>query len=415
MTPEQVSVITKTVPVLEKYGETITRVFYKSMFAAHPELKSVFNITRQHTGHQPKILAEALHAYAANINSLEVLEPTLELVCHKHASLQITPDQYDIVGKFLIDAMREVLGDIFTSDVQDAWTAAYGQLSGLMIQKESSLYGQNEEWKDWRDFRIVNISRESDEISSFYLRPVDGKPLPPYLPGQYVSVRACVPQLGHFQARQYSMSETPLRNYYRISVKRERGQQSVPGLMSNVLHDFAAPGQIVQVSHPRGQFVLSSVHESSPIVLIAGGVGITPLLSMWKFLGSAASSTKRPVHLAYATRTTAARAFFKEVTDATRSNALFRATYFVEYPAVNDQIGRDYHHAGRIDLQRLDAHWDLFLNDPRTAYYICGPSSFLKAVKSSLLVQGVESPRIKMEVFGAGGFVEPTPKPRPHL
>lgn len=412
MTPEQISVITRTVPIVEQYGETITRVFYGNMLAAHPELKNVFNMTNQHTQHQAKVLAKALYAYAANICNLEVLGPMLEIVCQKHASLHITPDQYDIVGKYLIEAMQEVLGDNFTSDVQDAWTAGYGQLASLMIQKESSLYDKNKEWKDWRDFRIVQISRESDEISSFYLSSVDEKPLPKFVPGQYVSVRARVPNFEYLQARQYSMSDIPLSSYYRISVKREEGQRSPPGLLSNTLHSFEAPGQIVQVSHPRGDFYLSSVNDNFPIVLIAGGVGITPLLSMVKFLASSASSMKRPVHLVYATRTTAARAFFKEITEVAQSESLLRVTYFVESLVASDQAGTDYHHVGRIDLQRLDAHQDLFLNDQRTEYYICGPSPFLQTVKSSLRSRGVRPTRIKMEIFSAGGFVETTRQPR---
>jgi nitric oxide dioxygenase len=408
MSPEQVSIISATVPVLERYGQNITETFYRNMLAAHPELKSVFNMTNQQTGHQAKVLAGALYAYAKNIHNLEALGPMLELVCHKHASLHITADQYDIVGKYLIEAMQEVLGANFTSSVQDAWTAAYAQLAKIMIQKEASLNGQHEEWKDWRDFRIVTISRESDEISSFYLSPVDGKPLPTFVPGQYVSVSVYVPQLGYMQARQYSMSDVPSTEYYRISVKQERGQQFPPGVLSNVLHDIRAPGQIVKVSHPRGIFFLSTVRETSPIVLIAGGVGITPLLSMLKFLTSTTSTIKRPIHLIYATRTTAARAFFKEITNISRSNAVVRVTFFVGSPGAGDKAGCDYHHEGRLDLQRLDVQQDLFLNDTQTEYYICGPSPFLEMVRRFLLVQRVESSNIKMEVFGAGGFVETT-------
>lgn len=406
MTPEQIAVIAQTLPFLEQYGESITKAFYRNMLAAHPELKSVFNMTNQQNGHQAKVLAGALYAYGATLNNLDALGPMLELICHKHASLQITADQYDIVGLYLIKAMKEVLGDDFTPNVQDAWTSAYGQLASLMIQKESSLYGQHEEWKDWRDFRIVTIFRESEEISSFYLFPVDSKPLPTFVPGQYVSVRVYVPEMGYMQARQYSMSDIPSSKYYRISVKKERGQRFAPGVLSNALHDIDAPGEIVQVSHPGGDFLLNSIRERTPIVLIAGGVGITPLLSMLKFLTSTGSTVQRPVHLIYATRTTAARAFFKEIIEASRSDATARVTFFVEFPEASDKAGSDYHHLGRIDLQRLDAHRDLFLSDPLTEYYICGPSPFLKMVKNSLLNKRVKSSKIRMEVFGAGGFVE---------
>ncbi|QKX64815.1 uncharacterized protein TRUGW13939_11991 [Talaromyces rugulosus] len=168
---------------------------------------------------------------------------------HKHESLQITPDQYDIVGKYLVEAIQEVLGDNCTPSIQDVWTAAYDQLAGIMIQKESSLSDQDKEWKDWGDFHIVKISRESDEISSFHLSPVDGKPIPTFVPGQYVSVRVYVPNLGYMQARQYSMSDVTSSQYYRNQCKQEQGQQFTPGILSNVLHALKEPGQIVKVSH----------------------------------------------------------------------------------------------------------------------------------------------------------------------
>ncbi|CAG8893178.1 unnamed protein product [Penicillium egyptiacum] len=413
MTPEQTELITKTVPVVDQYGQEITRVFYKNMLAAHPELNGVFNKTNQDTGHQAKVLAKALCVYAANIRNLEALGPMVELISHKHVSLEITPNQYDIVGKYLIGAMHEVLGANFTENIQDAWTAAYGHLAGIMIQKEASLYDQHEEWKAWRDFRITDISRESDEISSFYLSPVDGKPLPSFVPGQYVSVRAHVWHLGYMQARQYSMSDIPSPTYYRISVKREKGQQFVPGLLSNTLHEVETPGKIVQVSHPRGNFLLNSVREISPVVLIAGGVGITPLLCILKFLTSTAPNMARHVHLVYATRTTSARAFFKEITEISGRNPTVKLTFFVECPRESDQPGKDYHHVGRIDLRRLDVNKDLFIDDLYTRYYICGPSPFLETVKSSLLFQGVTSTRINMEIFGAGGF--DATRPQEHL
>ncbi|OBT63072.1 hypothetical protein VE03_07435 [Pseudogymnoascus sp. 23342-1-I1] len=165
----------------------------------------------------------ALCAYAANINKLDALGPTLKLICHKHASLLIEPKQYSIVGKYLIEAMEQVLGEAFILNTQAAWTTAYWQLAKIMIENEASLYRQREEWTTWRDFRIANTKRESSEITSFYLQPVDGKSLPPFAPGQYISVRMYVPILGYAQARQYSLSDRPNPGQYRISVKREDG------------------------------------------------------------------------------------------------------------------------------------------------------------------------------------------------
>ncbi|KAL1865400.1 hypothetical protein Plec18167_009446 [Paecilomyces lecythidis] len=406
---EQINVIKATVPVIHEHGDTVTTVFYKNMLSAHPELIAVFNRTSQKTGHQSKALSAALYAYAANIDNLGALSAAVELICNKHASLHIQPDHYKIVGKYLIEALQEVLGAAFTPDIQDAWAAAYWQLAEIMINREAAMYKDSTEWTSWRDFRISKKIPESDEITSFYLQPVDGKPLPAYLPGQYVSVQTHVPQLGYNQARQYSLSDLPNPLYYRISVKREGlnvespGAKAQPGYVSNVLHDLKAPGGIVQVSHPHGDFFLSNPQASYPVVLIAAGVGLTPLMSMFNFLTSNTSTTERDIHFIQASRTTKARAFKESINKAAHGNPKVKTTFFVEKPEAGDRAGVDYTYAGRVDLQRLRQQNELFLNNPETEYYICGPSPFMQAMQSGLLQFGVGPERIHMELFGAGG------------
>lgn len=374
------------------------------MLAAHPELNNTFNSTSQATGHQAKALAGALYAYAANIDNLAALGPMLELVCQKHASLHITPPQYATVGKYLLEAMQEILGDAFTPAIHGAWGAAYGQLADVMIEKEAALYEQDKEWDHWRSFFVSKIERESDEVTSFYLKPVDGKPTPSFVPGQYTSIRTHVPGIGYTQARQYSLSDLPSSQHYRISVKRESGPPT-PGLVSNLLHQLDTPGKILELSRPRGGFFLTSTRDNSPIVLMAAGVGITPLISMFKCLASNMSRTKRQVHLIHATRTTTARAFSGSIGEIANAHSTMRATFFVESPKQGDHRGIDYTHVGRINLQHLRPQQDLFLNDTRTEYYICGPSLFMQSIENSLSVQGVSSHRIKMELFGSGGPV----------
>lgn len=220
LTPEQVKIIKSTVPILVEHGTAITTKFYKDMLSAHPELNNVFNNAHQVSGHQPRALAMALFAYATHIDDLGALGPAVELICNKHASLYIRPEHYDIVGKYLLETMGELLGDAFTPAIRDAWAAAYAQLAKIMIDREEQLYRTSEGWRDWREFRIQEKVPESDEITSFYLVPVDGGKLPPFLPGQYISVRTEVPDLHYLQARQYSLSDAPGKDYYRISVKR---------------------------------------------------------------------------------------------------------------------------------------------------------------------------------------------------
>ncbi|KAH8696429.1 globin-like protein [Talaromyces proteolyticus] len=406
MTPEQIKIISQTVPVVQQYGGTITTVFYKNMLHAHPELKTVFNSTNQKTGHQAKALAAALYAYAANIENLDVLGPALELICQKHASLYITPEQYRIVGKFLLQAMQEVLGDVFTPQVQDAWGSAYWQLANLMITKESSLYEQNSDWKTWRDFRIARIEPESTEIKSFYLEPVDGKPLPKFTPGQYISIRLYVPRLNYTQDRQYSLSDKPNPRYYRISVKREdglspklSGPEDTSGYVSYLLHDMEV-GKVVQLSHPRGDFFLQNIDATHPVVLIAAGVGITPLLSMFVQIVENLVKVNRKVHLIHAARDTASRAFKDAIQKVGRGYPTVKTTFFIERPE-DSHLGCT--RIGRVDLQRLHAQNDLFLDNHETEYYICGPPPFMQSLRDSLLTLGVDKRRIKMELFGTGG------------
>lgn len=216
--------------------------------------------------------------------------PAVSKISQKHASLYIQPDQYDIVGTYLLRAMSTVLGAALTPAILDAWTAAYKQLADLMIGVEGDMLKEADGWTSWRDFVITDKVKEADEITSFYLKPKDGKPLPAYLPGQYISVQLEVPDLHYLQPRQYSLSSAPREDWYRISVKKESGVQighpdapAHPGYVSNVLHDRKQVGDVVEVSFPRGDFFLDTKRTLDfPIVLISAGVGVTPMVAIWR-------------------------------------------------------------------------------------------------------------------------------------
>lgn len=409
MTADQIALIKATVPILVQHGNTITTVFYRNMLQAHPELNKVFNTPNQINGHQPRALAGALYAYASHIDDLGALSSAVELICNKHASLYIKPDDYKIVGKYLLEAMGEVLGAALTPEIHDAWATAYWQLANIMIDREQQLYEQSEGWIDWRDFKIANKVKESEEITSFYLAPVDGKPLPSFKPGQYISVQAFVPALGYAQARQYSLSDQPKPDYYRISVKKEAGLSSadssaaatIPGYISNLLHDTFEIGDVLQVSHPAGDFFLSVSKAESPIVLISAGVGLTPLTSMVNTLTSEAPASRK-LHFIHGARTSAGRAFKDHISQLSKLSPPIQATFFTSHITEEDKEGVDYHHVGRVDLAKLSEK-ELFLDDDTTEYYICGPEKFMTHIESSLKSKGVSANRIKMELFGTGG------------
>lgn len=402
LTPSQLAIVKSTAPVLKEHGEEITTLFYRNMLEAHPELNNIFNQTGQTTGAQPRALAGAVFAYASYVDDLGRLSALVERIAHKHVSLTIQADQYAIVGKFLIEAVATVLGDAVTPEVAEAWTAAYAALASIFISREKELYAAHNNWQGWRSFKIQKKVAESSEITSFYLIPEDDKPLPVYKAGQYISLRLIVPQLGFMQPRQYSLSDAPRSDHYRISVKRDSGKNtSLPGWISNALHDNYKEGDTVELTHPTGDFFVDLKSDKTvPITLISAGVGITPMISI---LNSAISvGSERPISWIHGAHSADMQAFREHVQNICGKNPNVRSTIFRSAVSDSDALGIDYHFEGRVDLGKADPSQDLFLDNQTAEYYICGPSEFMSSIRVFLINAGVDNVRIHMEVFGVG-------------
>ncbi|MCJ1430669.1 hypothetical protein MMC27_000019 [Xylographa pallens] len=301
------------------------------MFSEVPSLKNVFNQANQLSGAQAKALASSLYAYASYIDDLGVVQP----------------EQYDIVGNCLLGAMKEVLGHALTPEIHTAWAVAYRQLADLMIGREAQLYKQRDEWTYWRDFVIARKVQEPEENGE------SKRTLLSYHPGQFISIGTDVPQLKHLQPRQYSLSDAPRPEYYRVSVKREKGLDPLhhdapehPGIISNILHDHKEVGDVIQVSHPAGDFFVNTMQQrdkKQPLVLISAGVGLTPLLSILKSLVE--SGLMQSISWIHATRSSTLQAFASELLSEGK-----------------DVRGVDYDHVGRMNIDKLDKERNLFLD-----------------------------------------------------
>jgi len=266
LSPQIRALVKATAPVLKTHGVALTRHFYARMFDGNPELKHVFNQGHQAGGEQQQALAGAVAAYAEHIDDPSVLAPVVTRIVHKHVSLGIRPEHYPIVGRHLLASIREVLGEAATDELVDAWAAAYGQLADMLIAEEARLYADSAAkpggWTGWRAFRVVGKQPESADITSFYLAPADGGTVPDYRPGQYVSVRIFVPELGLMQPRQYSLSDAPGQDRLRISVKREpAGAETPAGRVSNALHDRLQEGGVLAWPRRRG---ISTCAQTTP-------------------------------------------------------------------------------------------------------------------------------------------------------
>jgi nitric oxide dioxygenase len=397
LTPDQISRVKATAPVFAEHGPTITKHFYRRMFANRPELRNLFNQTHQESGSQADVLAHAVYAYAANIDNLGALGSAVGRITHKHASLNIRPEHYPIVGEHLLASVVEVLGDAVDEPTLEAWRAAYAQLARIMIGAEAKLY-DSAAWSGYRPFVVSRKVVESDEITSFYLTPADGAPAAGFEPGQFVTVKRYVGELGVDQPRQYSLSDAPHGQWLRISVKREGGSEAVPaGRLSTLLHDGVKEGTVVEVTAPMGDFQLDRT-KSTPVVLVSGGVGITPMMSMLSTL--AAEGSARRVAFVHACRNGRVHAFREWLAETVATHANVSRAVFYEEVEATDRQGVDYDFEGRIDFSRIAEQAVL----PDADYYLCGPMGFMQAQRDALVGRGVDPARIHSEVFGTGAL-----------
>ncbi|RTZ03513.1 NO-inducible flavohemoprotein [Flavobacterium sp. RSP49] len=393
MNASQKELIKATVPILRTNGNDLITYFYQRMLSNNPELKNIFNMANQASGKQQNALSGAVLAYAENIENPTVLINTLKSIGNKHVSLNIQPEQYDIVGNHLIGSIKEVLGDLATVELIEAWTCAYNELAQIMINIEAEMYqktiNKKGGWNGWRNFIISKIVKESDEINSFYLKPEDNKEIADFYPGQYISVSTYIPELGHKQPRQYSLSSYSNNEYYRISVKKEISQNTSPdGIVSNALHNKKEGGSI-EVSAPAGVF-FADPDAKNPLVLVSGGVGLTPMMSMVETNKN--SLQKNKTVWIHSCRNENVHAFKDTIEELNNQNEWL--TSFVFYETLPESETNAIE--GRIDLQQIKE--EILIEDAK--YYICGPAIFIKVQYQSLVALGVNRENILYEEFG---------------
>ena len=384
--------IEASVPVLREHGLTISTVFYRNLFLEYPDLKNLFNMGNQAQGIQQKSLAAAVFAYAANISNPEVLKPVISRIVNKHVSLGILPEHYPIVGRHLLGAIKEVLGDAATVPLIAAWTEAYGLLADALIGYEKEFYDRSPVAPGYlTKLKVTGIKQQSKLVRSFELTSMDGIPLTKFKPGQYVSVAVNFDD-GSRQLRQYSLSDPPSKSHYRISVKREAyGMEDIQGQVSNWLHDNLQMGDAVLVGQPSGDFIPEAKLDET-IVLISGGIGITPMVSTLKHLEEVdplrhvifAHSVSSKEHHSHAEEVAAAKAMMPN---------LRVITFYGEMSDEQRESGLNL--KGRMDVNQIPG-----IEDKNSKFYLCGPLPFMESVRIQLQKKGILAHRIYKEVFG---------------
>jgi ferredoxin-NADP reductase/MOSC domain-containing protein YiiM len=250
-------------------------------------------------------------------------------------------------------------------------------------------------WNGFRSVRVAEVHPETSEVTSIVLEDPKGSPLPPALPGQYLALRWHTDKTPSPFIRSYSISGAADAGTYRISVKRSTG----PG--SQYLAEATRAGDVLEISAPRGDFILQS--NERPVVLLSAGIGITPLLSMLHALASASATHPRQVWWIHAARNGTEAAFANEARQLLSAIPGSHSAIAYSKPDLADKSGSDFD---------IHGHWDLAslknLALPSEAdFYLCGPSAFLADMNRDLLSLGVPPGAIHQEIFGALSSVEP--------
>lgn len=395
-------VIQATLPVVGAAIGEITPLFYAKMFAAHPELeRDLFNRGNQAVGEQPRALAASIARYATLLVTPDAPPPSVILsrIAHKHASLGITAEQYEIVHTHLFAAIVEVLGDAVTPEVAAAWDEVYWLMARDLIAIEQGLYAEAGVAPEtvFQDLVVKARIQSSPDTVTFVLGSQDGTPLPDAQPGQYVSVGVHLPD-GARQIRQYTLIRPEGGTTWAIAVKAipastaSDGSTIPAGEVSNHLHHNVFEGDLLQVSAPFGDLVLDDTDR--PLVLLSAGIGITPVISMLNHLRETGST--RQVVVAHADRAPSRHPLRREL--KALAAALPNATLRRWYEDLGTRPPREDLAAGLMDLAGLDVPTEALV-------FLCGPLPFMEATQARLIEQGVPPEHIHYEVFGPDSWL----------
>ncbi|KAF2072396.1 hypothetical protein CYY_006288 [Polysphondylium violaceum] len=401
--------IQESIPLLEEHGGKIATRLYELLFSRNPELLNIFNIANQKGGKQQLALSSTILHIAKHVEKIPEILPAVKKISHKHVALGIKPEHYLLVGESMLTAIHEVLGDdLATPEMMQAWSDVYDLISSAFCDVESEIYEDVEDksggWDGLREFVIAKKVEETPDITSFYLKPQDGKLISSYDALNYITTSIEVNDIIHL--RHYSISDYPIPSnprrknpdYYRITVKKIPGncsKGSQAGVISNHLHNNTKEGDIINLSAPNGEDF--NMHESNePLILIGAGVGITSCFALMK--ATLHLQPKRKIIFIQRHKNSEAAPFREELKTIIENNENEKKTLKVitsySHPLDSDQSD----HSGEIDKPWLEGIVQEY--SELSNVFLCGPVPFMKHVNSLLKEIGFEKERVIYELFG---------------
>ena len=272
------------------------------------------------------------------------------------------------------------------------------KIKSIMDKRELEAKQVKLAWSGFRKFKVVSKVPETNDITSFYLAPHDGKELPGFLPGQFLTFQIPLPSQPQPVIRCYSLSDSPYHpDRYRVSIKRvpapRDNPSAAPGLVSGYFHDSLNENDIVDVKAPSGHFYLAMT-KKTPVVLLAGGVGITPVLSMLNAITEIGS--QREVWFFLGVRNKKEHVMKEHLEMVAKEHENVHLRVFYSAPAETDVLNEDYHVKGRVNVENFKP----ILPSSNFDFYICAPPPMVKDLRTDLADWGVPKKNIHFEAFG---------------
>jgi ferredoxin-NADP reductase/MOSC domain-containing protein YiiM len=319
----------------------------------------------------------------------------------------ITVREFAHLYYFDYDNLEKIRRVLRIPSIPPGWRRAFGELLAAAGEKGKKRRTPERAWQGFRTFVVDRKVPESQIITSFYLVPEDGKPLPIYMPGQFLTFRLSIPGHSKPVIRTYTLSECPCHaEYYRVTIKREPPPED-PAIISgsNYFHNLVEPGIRLQVAAPRGDFFLDPQKET-PVVLLSGGVGLTPMISMLNAIVD--SGKKRPTWFVHGTRNGIHHAMCKHMRRVAEENDNIAVHIRYSQPRPEDVKGRDYDSTGHVNLDLLKR----LLPNKNMDFYLCGPPPFMNSLMKDLWKWGVPQSRIRFELFGPAALLQEETRPK---
>jgi ferredoxin-NADP reductase len=302
-----------------------------------------------------------------------------------------------LVGHFQKLIVHMVNGDSSTA-AATASIPPEGISHSISVEPTASIEPE-EERSHYVPLAVARVEQESDIITSFYLRRTDGRSLHTWEPGQFLPIRVTIPGQHKPASRTYTISTACNPDHYRLSIRRGEGD----ALVSQFLHDEAKPGFKLEAMAPHGRFVLGN--SDRPVVLVSGGVGITPMVAMAEHIVAEGKRTGsfRPVYFVHGTQNGRVHAFREHIRALAADHPHFVVHISYSRPCEDDASASSYDAGGKISvdtLKRLLPFGDF-------EFYVCGPSGFMRAIYDGLTGMGISTSRIFYESFGPATVLKP--------